>query len=71
MAAEWILDWGKLALLAIKSKENRGSIFAKKKKSELLKLPEALARTSILSSVPCPHEYYLLFCLFQQLYSKY
>ena len=31
VAAEWILDWGKLALLAIKSKENRGSIFAKKK----------------------------------------
>ena len=56
---------GKLALLAIKSKEIPGSIFATKKKSELLKLPEALARTSILSSVPRPHEYYLLFCLFQ------
>ena len=55
---------GKLALLAIKSKEIPGSIFAKKK-SDLLKLPEALARTSILSSVPRPHEYYLLFCLFQ------
>ena len=56
---------GKLALLAIKSKEIPGSIFATKKKSELLKLPEALPRTSILSSVPRPHEYYLLFCLFQ------